>query len=195
MVSKKSGLVLSAIGVLVFLFSVVYISSCTKPLQEFPYSCNGIVCQNGGACDSAKCVCPVGYEGKNCETKTVDKYFGFWKVKSKIIGTDSAKDKNKETTYTIELKATATPTTFFIYNFANNQYYGELVCILDTAHSNDFSIDTTGSLNMNYDHYQIRGGWGSLYNSDSISALVFIRRLNSTVNWQRDTMKLAMKKM
>ncbi len=194
MVSKKSGLVISAIGVLSFLFSVAYISSCTKPIAEFPYSCNGIVCNNGGHCDSAKCKCPVGYEGKFCDTKSVDKFFGFWKLTSTVIGSDSANCVGKDSVYTVELKETATPTTFFVYNFGGNPYYSELVCLLDSTYKNNFRIDTTSSINMVYDHYRIRGGWGFLYRPDSISAIVFIRRLNTTVNWQNDTMTLALVK-
>ncbi len=190
MVSKKSGLVLSVIGLVVFVFSLVYVSSCTKPLADYRYSCINVVCQNGGHCDSGRCTCPVGYEGGHCETRVVDHFYGTWKVHQRTVGSDSTNVVGKDSVYNLELMPTATPTTFFIYNFAGNQYYSELVCLLDSTFNNNFTIDTTSALNMAYDHYRIRGGYGKRYATDSIWARVYVRRLNYNVNWQRDTMEL-----
>ncbi len=196
MVSKKSGLVISVIGVLALIFSVAYMSSCTRTPQEFPYSCNYVVCYNGGHCDSAKCKCPVGYEGKDCSVKTVDHFYGYWKLRTKNIGSDSLINIGKDSTYTVQLAATATFTTFFINNFNNNPNYSHVVCNLDSTHKTDFSIDTTSIQNMYYDHYRIRGGYGFYVpGKDSISALIYIRHLNSTSNWENDTFTVSMKKI
>ncbi len=195
MVSKKSGLVITVIGILSFLLSVTYISSCTKPLEDNPWSCNYVVCNNGGRCDSAKCHCPVGYEGKDCSVVTVKKFYGLWRVTSKNIGSDTARYVGKDSVYTIEFKESATLTTFFIYNFNNNSTYNNVLCKLDSVTKNNFAIDTTMAQNMYYDHYRIRGGFGYLFDEDSVSALVFIRSLNSAVNWQNDTFSLKMRRL
>lgn len=192
MVSKKNGLVLTVIGIITILFTVGYITSCTRPIQEFPYSCNYVVCNNGGLCDSGKCKCPVGYEGKDCSVRTVDKFLGYWKVRATNIGSDTARLVGKDTVYTVQLKNSAAQTSFFINNFNNNINYSNVLCQLDSVNKNDFSIDTTMIQNMYYDHYRIRGGYGFIAKTDSISAIVFIRSLNSTVNWQNDTFKIQM---
>lgn len=195
MISKKGGLVFTVAAVLTFLISVINISSCTRPLDENPYACNGVVCKNGGGCDSGRCKCPVGYEGSDCSIVSVNKYFGYWNVHATIIGSDSTKDIGDDSAFTVYLHSSSTKTTFFIDNFYGNQLYNNMVCILDSIHNYDFGIDTTSPLNMYYDHYRFRGGWGSLYGSDSISGLVFIKHLNSTVNWQVDTVRLSFKRL
>ena len=196
MVSKKSGLVISALAVLSFIFSVAYMSSCTKPIKDFPYSCNNVICNNGGRCDSAKCVCPVGYAGPHCDTLIVQKYYGHWKVKSTVVGSDSSNIVGKDTNYMLEIAPTATPTTFFVYNFDKNPYYSEIVCVVDSDKNWEFSFDTTRAVNMLYDHYRIRKGSYGVYDkiTNTINCKVFIRRLNSTVNWQNDTLAINLRK-
>lgn len=39
-------------------------------------SCTQLTCQNGGTCTSGFCNCPSGYEGAECETKSIDRYLG-----------------------------------------------------------------------------------------------------------------------
>lgn len=195
MVSKKNGLVITVLGILSLFVSVIYISSCTRTPGEFPYSCSGVVCKNGGKCDSGKCVCPVGFEGTNCATGTVDKFIGYWKVTQTVLGSDSANLVNTQTTYTMRLMRTATNTTFFLYNFNDNPTYSSLICRLDSINKSDFGMDTTSATNMIYDQFRVRNGYGFMYNNDSISMKVFVRRLNSTVNWQNDTMALGLKRL
>ncbi len=195
MVSKKNGLVITVLGILSLFVSVIYISSCTRTPGEFPYSCSGVVCQNGGRCDSGKCVCPVGFEGTNCATGTVDKFIGYWKVTQIVLGSDSLSLVNTQTNYTLRMMPTATNTTFFLYNFNNNPAYSSLICRLDSNNKADFGIDTTSATNMIYDQFRIRNGYGFMYTNDSISMKVFVRRLNSTVNWQNDTLALGLKRL
>jgi hypothetical protein len=203
MVSKKSGLMLSIVGILSIMVSVMYISSCTRPLQDNPYSCNYVVCYNGGHCDSARCKCPVGYEGTDCSIATVDRFYGYWQLTATNIGSDSVQNIGQDSTYVVELKNTATKTSFFINNFDNNLNYSHVVCTLDSMNANlpdsvnalYFDMDTTAIQNMYYDHYRIRGGSGYFQSPDSIFATVYIRHLNSTVNWQNDTFELKMRKL
>ncbi len=187
MVSKKSGLVATVLGILSIVFSATYISSCTKPLDEKPWTCNYVVCTNGGLCDSGKCVCPVGYEGKDCSVKTVKKFYGFWRSHFKFTGSDSANLVGKDSLFDMELKASATNTSFFIYSFFGNPNYSNVLCIVDSANTNYFRIDTTSAQTMYYDHFRIRGGWAVLYGTDSIAGSVWTRSINRSFNWQNDT--------
>lgn len=50
--------------------SILYLNSCKKD------ACEKVTCQNGGVCVNGSCSCTQGYEGKNCETKSIDKYAG-----------------------------------------------------------------------------------------------------------------------
>ena len=191
MVIKKSRLILAAIVTILFFLSAAGVSSCTKPLDNFKYSCNGVVCSNGGYCDSARCICPVGFEGPTCAIASVNKFFGSYKLHSIIVGSDSANWVNRDTVYNVFLRNTATPTTFFLDNFAGDPYYSSIVCTLDSVNNYRFTVDTISRTNMVYDHYRINGGVGALA-GDSILAYVWIRHLNATVNWQNDTLRLMM---
>ncbi|MBS1781815.1 MAG: calcium-binding EGF-like domain-containing protein [Bacteroidetes bacterium] len=51
-------------------FGAVTYTACTKD------ACKDVVCKNGGTCVSGSCVCPTGFQGTNCQTKS---FFGSWK--------------------------------------------------------------------------------------------------------------------
>lgn len=38
------------------------------------------MCAYGGVCNNGACICPSGYEGSNCQTRTRDQYLGIWNV-------------------------------------------------------------------------------------------------------------------
>jgi hypothetical protein len=50
--------------------STVLYTACTKD------SCSDLQCQNGGSCTAGFCHCQTGYEGAECETRSVDRYLG-----------------------------------------------------------------------------------------------------------------------
>lgn len=191
MISKKGGLLITALGVVSFLFSIIYMASCTQPLDPTPWKCNYVECKNGGKCDSAKCKCPVGFEGTDCSIVTTEKYIAYWHLTALTQGSDSVNLIGTSKTYDVQIEATATNTTLFMNNFDNNPNYSSIICRIDSTDKNVFTIDTTSVLNMYYDHYRIRGGWGVMYNNDSIAGKIYVRRLNSTVNWQNDTLVLS----
>ncbi|MBX2904885.1 MAG: hypothetical protein KF744_02545 [Taibaiella sp.] len=193
MVSKHSGWVFTVIGVLAIIFSVSNFSSCTKPLEDNPYSCNYVICSNGGRCDSGRCVCPLGYEGADCSVKTVKKFYGMWETWFINLGSDSSDQTGTVKHFDMELKPSASLSTFFIYNFDNNSSYNNVLCRLDSADHSVFVIDTSAAQNMYYDSYKIRGGWGTYY-ADSITGMLFTRRLTTTYNWRSDTFKIVMRK-
>lgn len=203
MISKKSGLVSTCFGVLSFLLAVISMSSCVHQIPDDPWACNYVYCQNGGRCDSAKCKCPTGYEGKDCSIATTDKYIGTWKMHTIVWGSDSAEYVGAVKYYFLELASSASNTTFFMHNFDDNPYYNHIICRIDSNDNNHFKFDSTMPTNMFYDHYRIRGGWANIYNKDmivngardSIAGLIYIRRLNATVNWQNDTLIFQARKL
>ena len=191
MLTKRRNIILTAIGTLFCLFCITYIS-CTK--TGLAPKCNGVLCLNGGFCDSGVCKCPKGYEGNNCGTVSVAKYINTYDVVQKVIGSDSADQIGVVTNYVMFLKTTATPTTFFINNFAGVASYNDIICTLDSTNSSNFTLDTLSNFHQWYDHYTMKGGSGHINATDStISATFEVRILNSTVNWQRDTLQLTMK--
>ena len=192
MVSKKSSLVIAAIVTISFFLSVAYVS-CTKPLVDYKYSCNGVICSNGGHCDSAKCVCPVGFEGVHCETGTVDKFIGMYTMHSTVLGSDSLSLVGTDTTYAVLLRRSATPTTFFLDNFAGDPFYSSIVCTLDSNNLSHFAVDTISHISMVYDHYRIRDGQGTMA-GNSILIYIRVRHLTPNVNWQNDTLRLQLNK-
>lgn len=194
MVSKHSGWLFTVIGVLAIFFSVSNFSSCTKPLEDNPYSCNYVICANGGRCDSGTCECPLGYEGSDCSVKTVEKYYGFWNASFLTVGSDSAAQVGRVRTFPMELKASATLSTFFFYNFDGNPNYNNVLCYLDDSDKNAFTVDTSRAQNMYYDNYRIRVGWGVMFKSDSIVGMLYTTRLTPTFNWRRDTIVYTLRK-
>lgn len=52
-----------------FTATVLY-TSCEKD------PCVNVSCQNGGSCNGGACVCPTGFEGPTCESKTVTRFVG-----------------------------------------------------------------------------------------------------------------------
>lgn len=195
MVSKKSGWVFTVLGVLAIIFSVSYISSCTKPIEDDPYSCHYVSCNNGGRCDSGRCVCPLGYEGTDCSKKFAAKYYGFWRTKFKNVGSDSVGEVGKVKEFVMELKESASLTTFFIYNFEGNSSYNNILCRIDSSNHDAFGIDTSAAQNMYYDVYKIRKGWAVYYEHDSISGMLYTVRLTPTYNWRRDTFAITLTKL
>lgn len=192
MLRKKGNILIAALATILCLMSAAYIS-CTKPGAE--PSCNGVICQNGGYCNTkGKCVCPSGFEGTNCATKGISKFLGTWDVQQRIIGSDSAAYIGKDSAYSIFLKTTATPTTFFIDNFLGNPSYNSIVGALDSLNSSAFVLDTVHDYHMWFDHVSIRlGSYGVINSAGSeINGRLILRHLNRTYNWQIDTLSLYM---
>lgn len=52
------------------IIGVATFTSCEKN------ACDGVKCQNGGACGHGLCNCPSGWEGAQCETKKIERYLG-----------------------------------------------------------------------------------------------------------------------
>ncbi len=50
--------------------ALIAAASCEK---SNPDPCEGVTCQNGGACLEGKCQCPTGFTGANCETQATPK--------------------------------------------------------------------------------------------------------------------------
>jgi hypothetical protein len=190
MLSKKSSILIAAIGTLFCFFSVAYIS-CSKP-GSAP-KCNGVTCENGGSCYKGNCVCPVGYEGGNCGTASVAKYIGAWDVHTRITASDSLKYVGIDSNYIVFFKNTATPTTFFIDNFLGNPKYNNIISVLDSTNSFRFKMDTLRNQNMWFDRTVLTYGNGSISaDGKTVSGQMMIKHLNGTLNWQNDTLSFSM---
>lgn len=193
MLSKISNRVVAA-SMTIFCVLTIGWFSCNK---EGSYQrCEGVICENGGFCavdtltKKPKCTCPAGFEGPNCATAAVTKYIGDWNMRQIVTGSDSAGIINDTSYYTVSLTNSATPTTFFINNFANNRFYNQIVCTLDSANSYNFGIDTISAYHMLFDAYKLLYGYGYITTSDSFIIGTFAeKKLSSTANWMYDTVQ------
>ena len=197
MVNKKSNRFIAAMMALICLVTTAWFS-CNKSDGSLR-GCEGVVCANGGLCNidtltkKAKCYCPTGYEGTNCATASVGKYIGTWKMRQIITGSDSTIKNNDTSYYQVYVKKSATPTTFFIDNFANNPYYNEIVCTISNVKSSDFGIDTLSAYHMLFDNFQITYGYGYITPNDSAVIGTFAtRHLTPTSNWVTDTVQFVL---
>ncbi len=191
MLSRRGSIIIAAFSAIFCLLSVAYVS-CTK-VGSSP-ACNGVVCLNNGYCKAGRCKCPSGFEGTNCGIAAVNKFFGTWDVRQTVIGSDSSKKIGQDSVYTVFIKKTATPTTFFMDNFLGNSSYNDLLCTLDTLNSHNFKLDTLRDFNMWYEHVTIKpASNGSIISNDTIiDANVIIKFVNTTHNFQIDTLHMIM---
>ncbi len=193
MISKKGGIFFAAV-VTVFSFITVAWFSCSKPGANLN-TCENVICLNGGYCHKdtltkkIECLCPTGYEGANCGSVAVQKFLGTWDMMQVIEGSDSLLYPKKDTSYySVSLQKTATPTTFFIFNFSNNLNYNNIICTLDSTDSHKFIIDTISAYHLLYDNYHLITGNGAISLDNSvITANLITRHLTATSNWVNDT--------
>ncbi len=66
----KKNLAFGIATIMLALFSITTISSCSTD------KCKGVTCQNGGTCNDGTCSCATGYEGANCQTRVNAKFAG-----------------------------------------------------------------------------------------------------------------------
>ena len=187
--TKKNKLFITAFLALICFLSIGYFS-CEKTGN--PAYCDGILCQNGGSCLKGQCMCPAGFEDSACSKAIVTKYLGYWNVKQTVIGSDSSKDIGKDSFYTMQIKPTATPRTFFLYNFLGDFQYNQIVCTISGTNSYSFTIDSSTNAAMRFDGCRFLGGFGNLYAHDSIVGGFLFKYINPLHNWQVDTMKIVL---
>lgn len=64
--------ILSTLVLSVFVIFLFTTTSCEKN------ACDNVTCFNGGSCNVGKCLCPVGYEGTQCENKATARFEGVY---------------------------------------------------------------------------------------------------------------------
>lgn len=142
-------------------FSIVYIS-CNKPGNSD--KCAAISCAYGGRCDDGKCICPVGYEGTNCEIISRNKFLGSWNVTEKgtitiektynmaieadvATGANSVLIKNLYNYFSNSLRATITKDTIYI---PNQQLMGKIVFGKGFIYTDTLGM-ANGKISMRYE--------------------------------------------
>ena len=193
MLTKRGSILIAAIGTILCFLSISYVS-CTKVGKSAV--CDGVVCENGGFCANGLCLCPVGYEGANCGTASLDKFYGQWTVTATVTGSDSIHAIGVDSTYQMYIVHSATPTALMINNFLGDPYYNQIVGVLDSVNSNTFHLDTaTFSPPVYFDHLSILPNSSATYNAsdNSILGSFIIHHVNKFSNWQTDTITLSMR--
>lgn len=115
-------------------FSVVVYTACNKN------KCHNVICLNLGACDGGNCICPTGYEGNRCQTKSRDKFIFTYN------GSDSCSPGFGYHVYSIHLLAVQTDSLQMVMkNFLNNMD-DSAICTIQSTDSFTF----TGSNNSTY---------------------------------------------
>lgn len=85
----------------VLLFCAIVYTSCKKETYTYINKCEGVVCENNGACIDGSCSCTLGYSGDNCEKKSIKPYIGKWRVSQKV--TTSTNNSNVGTSKTYDM--------------------------------------------------------------------------------------------
>ena len=125
--------------------ATVLIASCEKD------ACTELKCKNGSACTEGFCRCQTGFEGSECEFKTVNRFVGSY------IGYNHC-DELPSLLDTLEVRSIANPNVVEIYLHNNNA--GERIQgTVDgyTITIPDAQIGTTGLRKVNavIDHNEI----------------------------------------
>ena len=124
-------------------FSAVVYTSCSKD------ACSGVTCQNGGTCSGGNCTCPTGYEGTNCETKSITKLIKVWSASDAQVSPALTLP-----TYTSAIVAGATVNGVTISNFSNSFFTHDVTATLSgntitigtqTPDNDTFSVSGTGT--------------------------------------------------
>ncbi|RYE21745.1 MAG: hypothetical protein EOP51_14895 [Sphingobacteriales bacterium] len=127
--------------------------------------CNNTVCSNNGVCVQAKCACPGGYEGLQCEQTWGDKYNGDWKAddmylrdttRSHVYYNLQVSDVSTDSFTVYGLLDTLKPikcrrTNLYTFNISSQILDSSVTinsgkCVIDTANRNT----VTGSYNFRY---------------------------------------------
>ncbi len=194
---KKNKLVFAVLICLSAFMSVTYFS-CEK--TGTPAFCDGIRCNNGGSCLKGQCQCPPGYEDSSCATISATKYLGRWNVHQTVIGSDTTYASGLFMDYSIDLVPTATPTTFFVNNFLNDNEFNKLVCTINPTNTFAFVMDTTTNAAMRFKPIHFWGGNGTISLGyfpsgdkhqalDTINAKFVYQFINRMGNWQVDSLQ------
>lgn len=116
--------------IILTIFSLFIFNSCKDKKDSTTNPC-AVQCQNGGYCLEDKCQCPNGYEGLNCERRSLARYIGKWEMHEVIVGSSDKAVKGHEQTYTCSIKEMPDNVlNFLIDDFAGNKDYDNVRCQL-----------------------------------------------------------------
>ncbi len=178
----------------------IFLSAGYYSCQKSPGSalvCSGVTCQNGGYCLKGQCMCPTGYVDSTCSTAIVSKFVGAWDVVQTLTGSTNRSMIGYDSAYVLTIKASATPTSFLIYNFMGNNEYSQLVGTLSSTDSYNFTIDSITNAAMRFANISFHGGQGRFYlakngNDSVITASFWLKDINAQALWETDTFSMKM---
>jgi hypothetical protein len=136
--------ILLAAFLTLFVFSAVVYTACNKN------KCHNVVCLNLGACDGGNCICPTGFEGNRCQTKSRDKFLFTYN------GGDSCTAPYGYHVYSVHLLASTTDSMQMVMkNFLNNMD-DSAICTIQAIDSFTFigsnnSTTYTGKARLSHD--------------------------------------------
>jgi len=109
----------------------VFYQSCTKD------PCKDVVCQHSGTCASGTCSCPVGYEGKFCDTLSRAKLLKVWTVNQ-----NSCVTATPFPSWQVVAAAGTSDATFTLSNFSHATCpTGTIIVNCTMTGKNTFTID------------------------------------------------------
>lgn len=161
--------------------------------------CETVNCNGNGVCVDGTCNCDAGYEGINCTTKSRDKYFGSWIVKSasciiydkdqKLIPSDQS---NCPTGDTMVILSLAADKEFKIVNLAAFDPPTESKATVKT--NNTFTTDEITVVGGDYSN-KIMINSAKYYNNDSLVVAYTIYTTKSGAKFTDATITEVWKKL
>lgn len=126
---SRRALFLTAFVTLMLFTSIGYVSCKKESSSNTPDACSSVTCQNGGVCFKGTCTCPGGYEGTNCETRSLTRYLGQWAVDEVISGSTKPAIKGTSKTYNIRIVDKAgKAVSFYIQDLGGNTDWDNIEC-------------------------------------------------------------------
>lgn len=154
---KKQLRLISASALCFLTLMALVLTSCEKQEQNFGPTtfykpCVNVICLNGGACQDGRCVCPAGFEGAQCEVKSVEKFIGSY------AGFDECFMSGQES-YTSSITADFEPVNALTLRGVSTVCSNELKAFV-TANKTNFNIPFQKSCQ----NYWVSGE-GNIYNN------------------------------
>lgn len=194
MKNRKSGILLTALAVMMAFSSMLYIS-CNKDEGSSitgEISCLEVLCLNGGTCVDGECMCPTGYYGDSCQLSWSSRYIGSYTVTETITWSSNATLIGNDSIYNARISQSSVPQIFFIDSLVGNPKFNSVTGIVDSTTEN-FMFQANEAIF--YNNLIIQGGKGSINDSSDKLTGVYARQLKDSMgNTRTDSVVFSMLK-